>query len=347
MKLTGIGDLFIPHEYIKTGMNSLGIEVKTLDWKTNGFEELQKVNLIIEKEGSGGYEVPDYIIEAARDADILITQFCPVNKKFIDCCTNVKMIGILRSGYENIDVPYASKKKIVVLNTPGRNADAVADFTVGAIITECRNIARGHRGLKSGEWIREYPNSGYIPDLPGKTAGIIGFGEIGAKVAKRLSGFDMRLLAYDPYRKTSDYGVELVELKYLMTNSDFITLHARFTEDNRHIINGEMLSLMKPTAYIINTARAGLIDEDALYKALKNKKIAGAVLDVFETEPPGKEYPLVILENVTLTPHMAGGSNDAFYNSPKKLALEIQNVLKGIMSRFVINKEAWEAKRWI
>jgi D-3-phosphoglycerate dehydrogenase len=326
-------------------MDSLGVAVETLDWKTNGFEELQKINLIIEKGGSEAYEVPDYIVDAARDADILITQFCPVNKRFIDLCPNLKMIGVLRSGYENINVPYATEKNIAVLNTPGRNADSVADFTVGAIISECRNIARGHLGLKKGDWIREYPNSGYIPDLPGKTAGIIGFGEIGAKVAKRLSGFDMRLLAYDPYRTAPEHGAELVDLKYLMANADFITLHARLTEDNRHIINKEMLALMKPTAYIINTARAGLIDEAALCDALKNKKIAGAMLDVFEKEPPGKDYPLVTLDNVTLTPHMAGGSNDAFYNSPKKLAVEIQNVLKGLRPRFIIN--TWEAEKWI
>jgi D-3-phosphoglycerate dehydrogenase len=328
-------------------MGSLGVTVKTLDWKTNGFDELQKINLVIEKEGSEGYDVPDYIIEAAGDADILITQFCPVNKKVIDLCKNLKMIGVLRSGYENINVPYATEKNIAVLNTPGRNADAVADFAVGAIISECRNIARGHAGLKQGDWIREYPNSGYIPDLPGKTVGIIGFGEIGAKVAKRFSGFDMRILAFDPYRKTAEHGAELVDLAYLMSHSDFITLHARLTEDNRRLINREMLALMKPTAYIINTARAGLIDEAALYETLKNKKIAGAVLDVFEKEPPGKEYPLVTLDNVTLTPHMAGGSNDAFYNSPKKLAVEIQHALQGAMPRFIINKEVWEAERWI
>jgi D-3-phosphoglycerate dehydrogenase len=157
----------------------------------------------------------------------------------------------------------------------------------------------------------------------------------------------MRLLAYDPYRKTGEHGAELVDLKYLMANSDFITLHARFTEENRHLINREMLALMKPGAYIINTARAGLIDEAALYETLKNRKIAGALLDVFEKEPPGKEYPLVTLDNVTLTPHMAGGSNDAFYNSPKKLAVEIRNALKGVMPRFIINKEVWEAERWI
>jgi D-3-phosphoglycerate dehydrogenase len=346
MKITGIGDLFIPHNYIQAGINSPGLNIKTLNWEINDFGELQKINLLIEKNGSEVCEVPDYIINAVQDADIIVTQFCPVNRKLMDLCGNLKIIGVLRSGYENINVPYATEKKIAVLNTPGRNADSVADFTVGAIISECRNIARGHHGLKSGTWIREYPNSGHIPDLPGKTVGIIGFGEIGARVAKRLGGFDMRILAYDPCRKTAEYGAELTDLKYLMANADFITLHARLTEENRHLINAEMLALMKPSAYIINTARAGLIDERALYHVLKDRKIAGAMLDVFEKEPPGREYPLVTLDNVTITPHLAGGSNDAFYKSPEKLAAEILTALKGEMPRSLVNKEMWDARKW-
>jgi D-3-phosphoglycerate dehydrogenase len=347
MKLTGIGDLFIPKEYIETGMASPGMEIKTLDWNTGTFDELQRINLVIEKKGSEGYEVPDYILDAVKDADIIITQFCPINKKVIDSAKNLKLIGILRSGYENINIEYATQKKIALLNTPGRNADSVADFAVGALISESRNIARGHHGLKKGEWIREYPNNGHIPDLPGKTAGIIGLGEIGTKVARRLAGFDMRILAYDPFRKTADYGVELVDLEYLMANSDFITIHARMTEENKHMINAEMLSLVKSTAYIINTSRAGLIDEDALYNALKNKKIAGAMLDVFEKEPPGKDYPLITLDYVTGSPHLAGGSNDAFFQSPQKWAAEIENMRKGILPRSMVNRTIWEERKWI
>jgi D-3-phosphoglycerate dehydrogenase len=285
-------------------------------------------------------------MEAVKDADIIVTQFFPINKKIIDNSPKLKLVGVLRSGYENINLEYVNEKKIVLLNTPGRNSDSVADFTVGAIISECRNIARGHHGLKSGLWIREYPNSGYIPDLPGKTAGIIGFGEIGKKVAKRLGGFDMRILAYDPFNTNSCYNAEIVDLEYLMVNSDFITLHARLTEQNYHMINAKMLALMKPAAYIINTARAGLIDESALYEVLKSKKIAGAMLDVYEKEPPGKNYPLVTLNNVTLTPHMAGGSSDAFLNSPKKLSAEIEKVLNGEKSNTIINKDIIKDRIW-
>jgi len=327
MKICGIGDLFIPAEYIENGFRKNNLETQTIDWDTGTFEKLQEINLLIEQNDCEAYDVPDYLLERIKDAEILITQFCPVNRKVIDNCPNLKIIGILRGGYENINIEYAASKGITVFNTPGRNADAVADFTVGAIICEARNIARGHYGIKTGKWIREYPNSGIIPDMSGRIVGLIGFGEIGRKTAQRLRGFDMNIIVFDPYCNDFPEYVKSVDLKTLISESDFVSLHARLTEDNRHLINAELISLMKPTAYVINTSRAALIDEAALCKALKAKKIAGAFLDVFEDEPPGLDHPLVQLENVTLTPHMAGGSNDAFLNSPVKLAVELNKYL--------------------
>ncbi len=337
MKIYGIGDLFIPAEYISAGLQKNGLDGEVIDWETGTFDKLQEVNLLIEQNGSEAYEVPQYILDKIAPAEILITQFCPVTKQVIDNCPNLKIIGVLRGGYENINVAHAASKGIKVFNTPGRNGDAVADFAVGAIICEARNIARGHLGIKTGKWIREYPNSGNIPDLPGRTVGLIGFGEIGRKTAKRLNGFDMEILAYDPYCKDFPEYVKQAELKEIFSRSDFVSLHARLTADNRHLVNADMLKLMKPTSYLINTSRAGLVDEAALYEVLSTGKLAGAFLDVFEEEPPGLEHPLVTLENVTLTPHMAGGSNDAFLNSPVKLAAELVKYLRGESCRGIIN----------
>lgn len=329
MKICGIGDLFIPADYIRTGFKKNGLEADVFDWDTGGFAKLQEINLLIEQNGSEAYDVPSSLLDKIKDAEILITQFCPVSKKVIDACPDLKIIGVLRGGYENINIAYAAERGIEVFNTPGRNADAVADFAAGAIICEARNIARGHFGIKTGKWIREYPNSGMIPDLPGRVAGLIGFGEIGRKTAQRLHGFEMEILAFDPFAKNFPDYVRQTDIKELMRKSDFVSLHARLTNENRHLINAEMLSLMKPSAYLINTSRAGLVDEAALFAALKSKNIAGAFLDVFESEPPGLNHPLVNLENVTLTPHMAGGSNDAFLNSPIKLAMELSRHLRG------------------
>lgn len=336
MKIFGIGDLFIPAEYIENGFHKNELEVQTIDWDTGTFEKLQEINLLIEQSGCEAYEVPDYLLDAIKDAEILITQFCPVTREVIDNCSNLKIIGVLRGGYENINIEYAASKGIEVFNTPGRNADAVADFTVGAIICEARNIARGHYGIKTGKWIREYPNSGIIPDMPGRTVGLIGFGEIGRKTAQRLRGFDMDILVFDPYCNDFPDYVKAVDLKELIAKADFVSLHARLTEANKHLINAEMLDLMKSNSYLINTSRAGLVDEGALYNALESGKIAGAFLDVFEDEPPGLDHPLVQLENVTLTPHMAGGSNDAFLNSPLKLAVELNKYSRGEACRGII-----------
>ena len=342
MKLVGIGDLFIPKEYIAAGFKpfeKFGVQVETLDWQLQDFQELQNINLLVEQGGSEAYEPPQYILDAVKDADVIITQFCTVTKKMIEYCQKLKIIGVLRAGIENINLDYASQKGILVYNTPGRNSDAVADFTIGLLISECRNIAKGHLGLKNGLWNREYPNSFYIPDLPGKTVGIVGLGEIGQKVAKRLVGFDVNLLGYDPFVTNPPYGVAMVSLERLMAEADFVTVHARMTKETEKMISKELLDGMKPTSYFINTSRAGLVDEQALYEVLKNKRIAGAALDVFMVEPPGKDYPLVTLENVTLTPHMAGGSKDAFLNSPKKLAVEMEKLWRNESSRYLVNKE--------
>ena len=325
MKIVGIGDLFIPAVYIEKGfahMREKGWEVEVMDWPLKGFDELQNYNLLVETRGCQALQPPQCVFDFCVDADVIITQFCTMTRELVDACPKLKAIGVLRGGIENICKEYAEEKGIAVFNAPGRNAESVSDFTVGMMISEARNIARGHRGIMEHAWIRDYSNSGMIPDLPGRTVGIIGCGAIGMKVAHKLSGFDMKILGYDPYanaERCKKENIELVSLKELMERSDFVSLHARLTEENHHLINAEMLSFMKPTAYLINTSRAGLIDEQALVNVLREKKIAGAALDVYEHEPPAESDPLLTLDNVTLTPHMAGGSNDAFFNTPALL----------------------------
>jgi len=348
MKLVGIGDLFIPHQWIRDGFASVaarGHDVETFDWRLSGFPELQEINLAVEKGGAAAFRPPPYVFDAVAGADILITQFCTVPAALLEAAPRLKVVGVLRAGIDNVDVPAATARDVLVLNTPGRNADAVADFTVGMIIAEARNICRGHHGLKQGRWLREYPNSGHIPDLPGKTVGIVGLGEIGRKVARRLAGFDMALLAYDPFVKGAPEGIELVDLPTLMARADFVTVHARLTQETTGLVSRALIARMKPTAYLVNTSRSALVDEPALVEALREKRIAGAALDVYDHEPPGLEDPLVQLENVTLTPHMAGGSNDAFINCPRMLAAEIGKLLDGDEPRSVVNRPALAAAR--
>jgi D-3-phosphoglycerate dehydrogenase len=305
-----------------------GHSVTALQWKVPNYEDLQKINLLVEQGGSEVYEPPEYVFEAAKDADVLVVQFCTVTKKLIDSCPKLKAVGTLRAGVENINEKYAAQKGIIIVNTPGRNANAVADFTVGMMISECRNIAKSHLNLKDGKWVRDYTNKTTVPDLSGKVVGIVGFGQIGRKVAQRLNGFEMEILAYDPYASNAPDYVKMVSLEELMSQSDFVTIHARSLPETERMISAELLNKMKPTAYFINTARSSLVDEKALYEALRDKKIMGAAIDVFDVEPPGKDYPLITLENITITPHLAGGTVDAFLNSPKLLAKFLSDAFK-------------------
>lgn len=344
MKIVGIGDLLIPEEYIKIGFQEFekqGHTVETVQWQMKDYEELQNINLKVETQGAESVQPSDEVIAAVKDADVIITQFCTITKKLIDACTNLKVVGVLRGGYENVNVEYAKEKGILLYHTPGRNSNAVADFTVGMLLAECRNIAKSHLNLKKGEWVRDYTNKDTVPDLPYKTVGIVGFGEIGRKVAQRLRGFEMNILTYDPYvKEVPDYVTKIDSLEELAGQVDFMTLHMRLTDETEHIINANILNKMKPSAYLINTARSGLVDEKALYEALKNKTIVGAALDVFDVEPPSADYPLVAIDNVTITPHLAGGTVDAFTNSPRLLAAEMIGVTQAKPSRYIINPDA-------
>ena len=345
MKVVGIGDLLIPQEYIMEGFKNFkeaGHEVETIQWKLESYEELQNINLEVELHGSEAVEPPQEVLDAIHDADIVITQFCPMTRKAIESCANLKVIGVLRGGIENINLEACTENGILVYNTPGRNANAVADFTVGMLLCECRNIAKAHRNLKEGKWVRDYDNAASVPDLPYKTAGIVGFGNIGRKVAQRLNGFEMNILAYDPFAKNVPDYVTLVDLPELMSKSDFVLVHARAMKETEHMINRELIAMMKPTAYLINTARSSLVDEQALYEALRDKKIIGAALDVFDVEPPTADYPIVALPNVTVTPHLAGGSVDASTNSPILLSKEMIHITEKKSSPFVVNKEIFD-----
>lgn len=324
-----IGDLFVTPEAMAQGLAPLrehGFDVEVMEFSVGDFDRLQEINHQVEQHGPGVVSLPTEIREAMLAADVLVVHFCPVSREWIEQHPGLEVIGTCRTGLSNIDTAAADEHGIQVVNCRGRLANAVADFTVGMLICEARNIARGHAGLRQNQWIRRYSNLGQIPDLPGRTAGLVGLGAIGQATARRLRGFDMRILAYDPYvsPETADaLNVTLVPLDTLMQDSDFVSIHVDLREETRNLIGEPELRRMKPTAYLINTARAGVVDEAALIATLQNRRIAGAALDVFENEPPGPDHPFMTLPNVTITPHMAGGSDDAFRNSPTLLCQQL------------------------
>lgn len=315
------------------------------DW-----DNLQYRRLEVEQKGPEIEEVDELIIQEGSDGEVLLGTFVPISSKVMDAMPNLKIIGVARAGLENINVEEATKRGILVFNVMGRNAHAVAEFTVGLMIAESRNIARAHYSIKNGDWQKVFSNSAFIPEMRKKTIGLVGFGYIGKLVAKKLSGFENEIIVYNPNRPASEiekYNAKKVDLKKLMSESDFVSIHARLTEGNKEMIGKEEIEMMKPTSYLINTGRAGLVDQDALIHALKEKKIMGAALDVFTTEPIGSDSPFLELDNVTLTTHIGGISYHALNNSPYMLAENIGKLLKGKNKlQNIVNPEVLENKEF-
>ena len=219
----------------------------------------------------------------------------------------------MRSGVENINVKYANEKGIQVAFAPGRNGDPVADFAVGLLLSIDRSIVERELRNNDTNWRRDIGDFPQYHAVGLMTVGIIGFGCIGRKVADRLLPFGCKVVVYDPYVSADaikEYGCTPVSLEELLKESDAVTLHMRLTESTKHILKAEHFAMMKPTAWLINTARAGLIDEQALIDAVTSHKIGGVALDVFDKEPLPADYPLIGLPDVILTPHIAGGTAD-------------------------------------
>jgi D-3-phosphoglycerate dehydrogenase len=321
-----VGDLFIPSSECIDDLNVLRKRFNAiyhaLDWEMNNLEELNRKNINIEKNGPSAESPPDEIWSVIEYADILIVHFCPVSKALLDAASNLKVIGTMRTGLSNIDIDSANKKNIAIVNLPGRLADSVAEYTIGLIIAEIRNISRSHEALRMGRWVKNYLNTPFCFELAGKTIGIIGFGEIGRKFAAKLSSFDVKILVYDPLLTEEEQDrmdILKVDLYELLQNSDVISIHADLNDSTRGLIGEKEISMMKRTAYLINSARAAIIDKDALFNALSTKKIAGAAIDVFWNEPVDTEDPLLHLENITVTSHLAGSTQDALLKSLAKL----------------------------
>ena len=340
MRLLAISDTYIPSPFMEQGLaelGSLGVQVEVRRWEHPTLVDLQQANLAIEQGGPGAVTLPDDVTGDLAPFHVLVVQFTPVSRAFIQAATNLKVIGVLRGGTENVDVDAATRRGITVINNPGRNARAVAECTMGMILGEIRNVARAHACLKAGQWRRTFANSDAIPELYEKTVGLIGYGAVGRLVAGYLHAFGSRVLACDPLLVDDPAPAVAVDLETLLRQSDVVSIHARLTEQTHHLIGPKELALMKPSAVLVNTARSGLIDEKALVRALSQRRILGAALDVFDTEPLPPDHPLLKLDNATLTPHLAGSTIDAFRNSPKLMAGHLIRLFQGEQDLPIVN----------
>lgn len=351
-----LGDAMIPGEGFgkawEKHLGKYGGSVVIGNWEPD-WGKLQYRRLEVEKNGPEIEAVDETILKEGRDADVLMGLFVPVSSKVMDAMPALRIVGVSRAGLENVNVAEATKRGILVFNVKGRNAHAVSDFAIGMMLAAARNIAKAHYAIMQGEWRKTFANSESIPEMHDKTVGLVGFGYIGKLVAKKLSGFDVNIVVYDPYASgdaVSAAGAKKVELDELMRISDFVSIHARLTDKNKNMIGEREISLMKPTAYFINTGRAGLVDQAALASALKEKKIMGAALDVFTTEPIPEESPFLKLDNVTLTTHIAGTTSDALTNSPFLLMADVAKFMEGGEADFIVNREVLEDegfKAWL
>lgn len=344
MKAVLIGDYLIPRDLMLGACDPLrqaGFEIQTLEWETESKEKVDQRRLNVELHGPEAEPPADGAYQAVKDAQVLIVHFCPVPRSLVEAGSQLEVIGVARAGVENIDVKAATEEHLPVVHIVGRNDTTVAEFTIGLMLAEMRHIARAHCAIKHGEWFEIIdPLSCF--ELGGRTIGLIGFGAVGRVLAQRLSGFEVRLLVYDPYvpeDAVRSAGCEPCSLAGLLAQSDVVTLHARLTPQTTGLIGRQELALMKPTAYLINTARAGLIDENALFEALQEKRIAGAALDVFWHEPKPSDSPWLELDNVTVASHLAGTTRDAFVKSVTLVSQAALDCVIGSNYDWVINPE--------
>ncbi len=283
---------------------------------------------------------PQKILPLARTADAIIVQYADINNELINGLENCRIIVRYGAGINNIDVEAATKKGIFVCNVPDYGIDEVSNHTIMMIMALARKLPSISKNIQNGGWWD--PSIATIQRLAGATVGLIGFGRIGQMVARKLAAFNINLLVYHPRRDAAFIearGAQKASLEEIARHSDFISIHSPLNEETQYLVNNEFISQMKPTACLINTARGPIVNEADLIAALQSGRIAGAGLDVFETEPLPKDYPLLQMDNVILTPHCAWFSQDANIDLRRKAAQEVVRVLSGNMPANLCNKE--------
>lgn len=305
-------------------------------------EALRAAGWEIRYEPTGARARPDELLELVQGHDAVIASSETYTRTVIEKADTLKHIARWGVGFDQVDVPAATEHGVLVTTTVGANDWGVADHAFALIFSLARRTAENDRLVRSGGWSRP-PGR----DVWRKTLGIVGLGRIGRGVAQRASGFEMKVLAYEPYPDAAfvrEHGVELAPLERVFAESDFVTLHLPSSADTENTVNDRTLGLMKPTAYLINAARGPLVDEDALYRALAEKRIAGAALDVRVVEP-NYDSQFRELDNVVLAPHAAGSTPTAMHASIHAAAENVVRVLRGERPDGLIDPAVWDRRR--
>lgn len=281
-----------------------------------------------------------------REATVIVSDYVPITAEIMESAPHLKGIISFGVGFNQIDVEAAAERGIFVANLRGSNSEAVAEHAVSLMLSALRNLPKCEQYLRNGKWVStesaEYPGWTTGKELYGKTLGLVGIGEIGRRVARICArGFNMRVLATDPYvtkDQASQLGAELVDLATLLRSSDVVSVHVPLSKETKGLIGAKEIAMIKKTAYIVNTSRGPIVDEPSLIQALKEKRIAAAGLDVFEKEPIPKDSPLIQLENIVLTPHIAGFTQEAVNAMNDMVVDEATRIVRGEIPKNLVNR---------
>ena len=285
----------------------------------------------------------DEVIGRAHDADALIVSSTPVTRGVMSALEGLKVVVRTGVGYDVIDVPAATDLGVIVVNVPDIWVREVANHALALLLAWNRKIITLDKNVHAGKWGGGVPGA-WTGSLHGETVGIVGLGNIGSAFARRVAAFETKLIAHDPYVEDSRFralGVERVSLEALAERSDYVSVHTLLNAETRHLIGEAFFKRMKPTAILINTSRGPVVDELALTKALKDKRLAGAALDVWEREPVAADNPLLGMDNVIATPHAAYFSSPAVAEVPRRCGEEVARVLTGQRPINVVNPEVY------
>jgi D-3-phosphoglycerate dehydrogenase len=284
----------------------------------------------------------DELIRVAREADGLLPGMAAVTRKVIDGLERCKVIAAGGIGVDKIDVAAATEKGIVVTNIPDVFTEEVADQAFALLLAVNRQVVECDRRMRAGEWSAIRPSLRPVPKIPGKTLGLVAFGNIPRAVARRAHGFQLRVIAFDPFVSAEamrEHGVEKVELDELFSQADFVSCHLPLNDRTHHLVGARQFALMKEHAIFISTGRGAVVDERALIEGLRAGKPTAAGLDVFEQEPIAKDNPLLTMDNVVVTPHLASMSIESDIARRIRAGEEIGAVLSGRRPRNVVNRE--------
>jgi D-3-phosphoglycerate dehydrogenase len=292
---------------------------------------------------------PAEIAAFVGDAHLVVTQVAPISRRLIERAAHLQIIAAARGGPVSVNMSAATERGIPVAFAPGSNAQAVAEFTIGLLLAENKHIARSHHALVEGTWrVDAYHYRRAPRELRGQTVGIIGFGRVGQLLMPYLTAFGVRVLVYDPYVRAERciaLGAQPVDFATLLVESDFVTLHARVTPETRGLMGAAEFAQMKPGAIFINSARGPLVDYDALYAVLVSGHLGGAALDNFAQEPPPVDWPLLKLDNVTITPHIAGSSRETAHRKVETVLRDVANFYAGRPLAHCSNPEVFVLSR--